>query len=78
MDLGLLITKAHKESVELKERLQSPVLLSSETSPQIARENLTLFNEMIEKLVQKAKNYASYQEKFGSTLKQVKKSSANT
>jgi hypothetical protein len=73
VDLGFLITKAHNESVELKVRLQTPTLLSSDTTPAIARENLTLFHEMIEKLVERAKNYALYQERFGNTLKQVKK-----
>lgn len=75
VDLGALITKAHNESIDLKVRLQSPGLLSSDTLPQIANENLTLFEEMIGKLVEKAKNYASYQERFGNTLKQVKKKS---
>jgi hypothetical protein len=73
IDLGALITKAHNESVELKTRLQSPLLLSADTIAQQANENLTLFQEMIEKLVEKAKNYASYQERFGNTMKQVTK-----
>jgi hypothetical protein len=73
IDLNTLINKVHKDSIELKVRLQSPALLSSDTNIQIANENLTLFQEMIEKLVEKAKNYASFQERFGNTLKQVKK-----
>jgi len=73
VDLTSLILKVHKESIDLKVRLQSPVLLSSDTTPAIANENLTLYQEMIEKMVQKAKNYSSYQERFGQTMKQVKK-----
>lgn len=73
IDLNVLVYKVQQESVDLKVRLQSPALLSSETTALIANENLTLFQEMIEKLVDKAKNYASYQERFGNTLKQVKK-----
>lgn len=73
VDLGYLINKIHGESIELKVRLQSPALLSSDTTSQVANENLSLFQEMIEKLVEKAKNYASYQERFGNTMKQVKK-----
>jgi hypothetical protein len=73
VDLGLMVTKAHNESVELKVRLQAPTLLSTDTTPQIARGNLILFQEMIEKLVERAKNYSLYQERFGNTLKQVKK-----
>jgi len=61
------------ESVELKIRLQSPLLLAADTTFQLANENLTLFQEMIESLLVKAKNYGSYQEKFGNTMKQVKK-----
>ena len=76
VDLGILIGKVHSESIDLRFRLQSPVLLSSDTTAQIAQENLTLFQEMIEKLVEKAKNYAAYQERFGNTLKQVKKKTA--
>ena len=64
IDLSLLVSKLHTESVDLKSRLQSPTLLSVETTSQIANENLTLFQEMIEKLVRKAKNYASYQGSF--------------
>ena len=73
IDLNVLVYKVQQESIDLKVRLQSPALLSSETTAQIANENLTLFQEMIEKMVEKAKNYASYQERFGNTLKQVKK-----
>ena len=76
VDLGQLITNAHKESIDLKTRLQSNFLLSSDTTAAIARENLTLFSEMIEKLVERAKNYLVYQERFGKTLKQVKKKTA--
>lgn len=72
-DLNSLIMKTHKEAIELKERLQAAVLLSADTTPQIASENLMLFQEMIEKLMEKSKNYSSYQERFGNTLKQVKK-----
>lgn len=73
IDLGVLITKAHNECVDLKARLQSPVLLSIDTSGQQANENLLLYQEMIVKLAERAKNYASYQERFGNTMKQVSK-----
>ena len=48
-------------------------LLSLDTAPQLAQEYLTLYEEKIEKLLEKSKNYASYQERFGNTMKQVKK-----
>ena len=73
VDLSALIIKVHRESLDLRERLQAPVLLSVDTTQAVAKENLTLFQEMIEKLMEKAKNYASYQERFGNTMKQVKK-----
>lgn len=73
IDLNKMIMKVHNESVELKTRLQSPRLLSIDTTTQIANENLKLFDEIIQKLVEKAKNYAAYQDRFGNTLKQVKK-----
>ena len=73
VNLSTLINKIQQESLELKIRLQQPTLLSSDTTSQVAHENLKLFQEMIEKLVEKAKNYASYQERFGNTMKQVKK-----
>lgn len=69
----MLITRAHNECVDLKGRLQSPVLLSIDTSAQQANENLLLYQEMIVKLAERAKNYASYQERFGNTMKQVSK-----
>jgi dynein heavy chain len=67
------MNKVRNESVDLKIRLQSPLLLAADTTFQLANENLTLFQEMIETLIVKAKNYGSYQEKFGNTMKQVKK-----
>ena len=67
------MNKVRSESVELKIRLQSPLLLATDTTYQLANENLTLFQEMIEMLVVRAKNYGVYQEKFGNTMKQVKK-----
>ena len=48
-------------------------LLSAGTTFQLAKENLSLLHEMIEKLLEKAKNYNSYQEKFSNALTQVKK-----
>lgn len=65
----------HYDSIELKVKLQSPELLSSETTEKVAEENLKLFQEMIERLIEKAKNYSSYQERFGNTMKQIKKKS---
>lgn len=76
VDLGKMINKAHGESVELKTRLQAPTLLSTDTTHHVARENLTLFHEMIEKLVERCKNYALYQERFNGTMKQGKKKGA--
>jgi len=73
VDLQFLMNKVRSESVELKIRLQSPLLLAADTTFQLANENLTLFQEIIENLLVKAKNYGSYQEKFGNTMKQVKK-----
>lgn len=73
VDLQQLMNKVRSESVDLKIRLQSPLLLAADTTYQLANENLTLFQEMIEILIVKAKNYGSYQEKFGNTMKQVKK-----
>lgn len=73
VDLQFLMNKVRSESVDLKIRLQSPLLLAADTTYQLANENLTLFQEMIENLLIKAKNYGSYQEKFANTMKQVKK-----
>lgn len=78
------MTKVHDEAVDLKIRLQfnettgrrlgnEVDLLSTETTFQLANENLHLFSEMIEKLLEKAKNYSSYQERFTNALAQVKK-----
>lgn len=73
VDLNNMIAKVYKESIDLKARLQSPRLLSLDTTPQVANENLKLFDEMIQKFIEQAKNYAAYQERFGNTIKQVKK-----
>jgi dynein heavy chain len=73
VNLTTLINKIQHVSLDLRIRLQSPLLLSSDTTSQVAAENLQLFEEMIKKLVERAKNYASYQERFGNTMKSVKK-----
>jgi hypothetical protein len=75
IDLNMLINKVHSKAVELKLKLNSSALLSVDTTPQAANENLKLFKEMIEKLIEKGRNYAMYQERFGNTMKQVKKKS---
>lgn len=73
VDLAVLIARAHNECIDVKARLQSPLLLLVDTSAQQASENLLLFEEMIAKLAERAKNYAAYQERFGNTMKQVSK-----
>jgi hypothetical protein len=71
--LNKLIKNVHQDSIELKVKLQSPELLSPDTPDKVAEESLKMFQETIDKLIGKARNYSSYQERFGNTMKQVKK-----
>ena len=73
IDLNKLISKAHSESMDVKIRLHEPILLSLDTSFEAAKDYLMLYEEKIQHLSDKAKNYAAYQERFGNTMKQVKK-----
>ncbi len=73
IDLDRMISKAHNEAIDLKIRLLSPRLLSWDVTSSIALENLKLLEEMIQSLIEKAKNYSIYQERFKNTMSQVKK-----
>jgi hypothetical protein len=69
-DLNNMVLKAKTESIDLKTRLHSPRLISWDLTPLVALENLKLLEEMIQFLVEKAKNYLIYQEKFKNTMTQ--------
>jgi hypothetical protein len=65
-----MVLKAKSESIDLKTRLHSPRLISWDLTAPVALENLKFLEEMVQLLVEKAKNYLIYQERFKNTMGQ--------
>ncbi|XP_070577565.1 LOW QUALITY PROTEIN: dynein axonemal heavy chain 6-like [Ptychodera flava] len=67
-DLNNHIDKLRLELVEIKSRVRAPVLLSQHTLPVVATENLKLIGDDVSNVSVKARSYASYQDRFGSSI----------
>lgn len=70
--LTLTFTTSQKEAYEIRTKLQDPALLSPDTMVMVALENLKLLNDALSVLTTKARSYASYQDRFGSSLSNQK------
>ena len=66
--LDELINTVRRELVVIKNKVCSPVLLDADNIPQVATEKLKLVKEDLTNLSTKARNYATYQERFGSSM----------
>ncbi|XP_071833092.1 dynein axonemal heavy chain 6-like isoform X4 [Apostichopus japonicus] len=71
-DLNSHINSLQKEAYEIRSKLQDPALLSPDTMVMVAMENLKLLNDALSVLTTKARSYASYQDRFGSSLSRQK------
>ena len=63
-----LIGTVRRELVIIKNKVCSPALLDADNIPQVATEKLKLLKEDLDNLSTKARNYATYQERFGSSM----------
>lgn len=63
-----LIGTVRRELVVIKNKVCSPALLDADNIPQVATEKLKLLKEDLTNLSTKARNYATYQERFGSSM----------
>lgn len=63
-----LIGTVRRELVVIRNKVCSPALLDADSIPQVATEKLKLMKEDLANLSTKARNYATYQERFGSSM----------
>ena len=56
------------EAYDIRNHVQEPILLSSDTLAVVALENLKLLQDGLSTLTAKARSYASYQDRFGSSI----------
>ncbi|KAK7488391.1 hypothetical protein BaRGS_00020365, partial [Batillaria attramentaria] len=72
--LDTLIDNIRTKLMELKSRVQDPDLLHEETMAVSALETIRNLQEEVQTMSVRARSYASYQERFGSSLSRTKKS----
>ena len=70
-----LIGTVRRELVVIKNKVCSPALLDADNIPQVATEKLKLLKEDLANLSTKARNYVTYQERFGSSMSSLQKKS---
>ena len=66
--LDELISSVRRDLVTIKNKARSPNLLDSDNIPQVASEKIKFLAEELEGLSRKTRNYATYQERFGSSM----------
>ncbi|WAR20146.1 DYH6-like protein, partial [Mya arenaria] len=71
-DLDTLIYKIRNKLMDLKNQVRDPDLLHTDTNAAGALETLKFLQEEVQTLSVKARSYASYQERFGSSLSHSK------
>ena len=72
-DLDKLIQDIRIKIVDIKNMVQDPVLLSSDTMTSTSLERVSFMTEEVTALTVSARNYANYQERFGSSMTSKKK-----
>ncbi|XP_022090728.1 dynein heavy chain 6, axonemal-like isoform X2 [Acanthaster planci] len=72
-DLNTHIQALQAETYDIRNLVQEPTLLSSDTLPVVALENLKLLQDSLSTLTIKARSYASYQDRFGSSISRQSK-----
>jgi len=72
-DLDTLIFNIRSRLMDLKNRVRDPDLLHTDTMSMTALETIRDLQEGVQELSSKARSYASYQERFGSSLSNTKR-----
>ncbi|CAH1791320.1 unnamed protein product [Owenia fusiformis] len=72
-DLDTLVYEIRHKIDDLRNRVRDPILLSDDTLATVALENIKYITDEVNDLSNKAKSYASYQDRFGSSLSAGKK-----
>ncbi len=63
-----MVADLRKYLHNVKNKVRSPVLLDEDVVPQAAMENIGILMEDVESIGQRARNFASYQDRFGDAL----------
>ncbi|XP_069582586.1 dynein axonemal heavy chain 14 [Ranitomeya imitator] len=71
-DLDKYISNLHFQLMEFKIKVKNPILLETDTFPLEAIEVIVSLLEEFEVIANKARCYSSYQERFGSSMTQMK------
>ncbi|XP_063775070.1 dynein axonemal heavy chain 14 isoform X3 [Pseudophryne corroboree] len=71
-DLDKYISDLHFELMEFKIKVRNPILLEGDTYPLKAKEIIASLLDEFEILANRARYYSSYQERFGSSITQMK------
>ena len=71
-DLDTLIYEIRNKLTDLKNQVRDPDLLSADTMAVSALETIKYLHEEVQGLSVRARSYASYQERFGSSLSNTK------
>ncbi|XP_068088957.1 dynein axonemal heavy chain 14 isoform X3 [Hyperolius riggenbachi] len=71
-DLDKYISNLHFELMDFKIKVRNPILLEADTFPLEAKEIIVNLLEEFEVIANKARCYSTYQERFGSSITQMK------
>ena len=66
--LDELVIVVRRELTAIKNKVRSPALLDADNIPQVAAERVKFLSEELDSLATKTRNYATYQERFGSSM----------
>jgi dynein heavy chain len=67
-DLDTLILDIRQQIYDIKNRVLDPTLLHPDTLAVVALENIKYLQDEVQTLSSKARSYANYQERFGTSM----------
>ena len=67
-DLNEMVSELMKYLQTVKNKVRSPLLLDDDVVPQAAMENIGMLMEDVELIGERARNFASCQDRFGDAL----------
>jgi hypothetical protein len=66
-DLHVFVDDVKRKLFELKNNVADPAFLSADSQPSVVLQRLAWLTENVTKLLNKARKYANYQQRFGVT-----------
>jgi hypothetical protein len=68
-----MIQRLYDHTIDLKTKAKDPALLTNETRAETALDIISILQETLSKLNERAKNYSGFQERFNQITKQSTK-----